>query len=247
MKVDRALFNRPDLPEQIRQNINEVLFYRYAWYAWRLCRAGYNEEIEANLRQSLARSDLSQDKTLSQWTRHFVHWSLRVGAGIEHYQAMLPHIRKVMKLTEKRWKELEQVATWWAAVWSRYLERQDMPDGQANSICQGVSRDEIIMLAQQCLLLTPHEKMNSAIELFLKDSQRKPKETAPRRTDVAGLYLSAFGSAMMGQRRRIAANSLLNALAHSTHPRAITVWAHFAKNSLLYAVDSWRNTPKARR
>jgi glycosyltransferase involved in cell wall biosynthesis len=245
-EVDRALFDRPELPEQIRQKKNEVLFYRYAWFAWRLCRAGYKEEVEANLRDSLAWSDLSPEKAFSQWAQHFVHCSLRVGGGIEEYQAMLPHIRNVMDFSEKRWQELKQVTTWWAAVWSRYVENQDLPDGNTSSMYRDLTRNETIALAQQCLLFTPNDEMNLAIDYFFKNSHGMTKENTPRRSDIAGLYLTAFGQAIMARRSRIATTALRNAFAHSGHPRALATWANFVKNSLLYALDSSRNTPKAR-
>ena len=237
-QVYGALFERPELPDRIRHKKDEVFYYRYAWFAWRLCRTGCREEVEAKLRRSLACSAHSPQKTVLQWARLFVKWSRDVGTSSEDLSALLPHMREVVPLDEEWWRDMVQVLPWWAAVWSHYLAGHEALLREAWAPHQRLSTSELLAMAQQSLLITPVEEMEWAIGRFLEDERSLPLEPALQAADVVSLYLTAFGQAAMAHRPRSAVRALSRALLHSGHPRAIGAWARFAANAFSYATSN---------
>jgi glycosyltransferase involved in cell wall biosynthesis len=230
-----TLFRRPELPERIQQRKDEVFYYRYAWSAWRLRQSDCGEEIEDYLSRSLACSGQSPQKTVIHWARLFENWSLEMGSGNGDLVALLPHVRAVIPLTEEQWQGMDRVLPWWIAVWSHYIS-----GGRGQSVSAWVARQqmstgELLEIAQKSLLMTPVGAMDLAIRRFVQETRSSSPQSALNTTDVASLYLTAFGQAALAHRPRAAVRALWHALCHSGHPRAIGAWMRFVARAFGYA------------
>jgi len=67
----KEFFNRPDLPESIRQLKNQERYLCFKWLAWRMYRDGHLTEMAQCLEKSLQYTPFSPTKTVLNWLETF--------------------------------------------------------------------------------------------------------------------------------------------------------------------------------
>jgi glycosyltransferase involved in cell wall biosynthesis len=67
----KEFFNRPDLPESIRQLKNQEHYLSFKWLAWRMYRDGHLAEMAQCLEKSLQYTPFSPTKTVLNWVESF--------------------------------------------------------------------------------------------------------------------------------------------------------------------------------
>jgi glycosyltransferase involved in cell wall biosynthesis len=70
-QVLERFFQRSDLPDQIREIEDEILFHSFVWMAWSLYENGHPREMAQILEDSLQHTWLSPTETILQWIESF--------------------------------------------------------------------------------------------------------------------------------------------------------------------------------
>ena len=78
-------FNRPDLPESIRQLKNQERYLCFKWLAWRMYRDGHLAEMAQCLEKSLQYTPFSPTKTVLNWVESFRRAAEEYGENFDAY------------------------------------------------------------------------------------------------------------------------------------------------------------------
>lgn len=109
-RVRREFLARPDIPEEILQKKDDLLYNTLIWSASRLFQAGYTDEIAPYLHQSRTFRDAPPVRMLTNWLAHMI---LNCGfteiEEMEQLYSLKPVFRTVLEVDEHRWKELERL------------------------------------------------------------------------------------------------------------------------------------------
>ncbi|MEG4488434.1 glycosyltransferase [Microcoleus sp. D2_18a_B4] len=81
----KEFFNRPDLPESIRQLKNQEHYLSFKWLAWRMYRDGHLAEMAQCLEKSLQYTPFSPTKTVLNWVETFRIASEEYGENFDAY------------------------------------------------------------------------------------------------------------------------------------------------------------------
>jgi glycosyltransferase involved in cell wall biosynthesis len=81
----KEFFNRPDLPESIRQLKNQEQYLSFKWLAWRMYRDGHLTEMAQCLEKSLQYTPFSPTKTVLNWVETFRIASEEYGENFDAY------------------------------------------------------------------------------------------------------------------------------------------------------------------
>ena len=81
----KEFFNRPDLPESIRQLRNQEHYLSFKWLAWRMYRDGHLAEMAQCLEKSLQYTPFSPTKTVLNWVETFRIASEEYGENFDAY------------------------------------------------------------------------------------------------------------------------------------------------------------------
>lgn len=81
----KEFFNRPDLPESIRQLKNQERYLCFKWLAWRMYRDGHLAEMAQCLEKSLQYTPFSPTKTVVSWLETFKIASEEYGENFDAY------------------------------------------------------------------------------------------------------------------------------------------------------------------
>ncbi|MEG4206887.1 glycosyltransferase [Microcoleus sp. Pol7_A1] len=81
----KEFFNRPDLPESIRQLKNQERYQCLKWLAWRMYRDGHLTEMAQCLEKSLQYTPFSPTKTVLNWLEGFQMASEEYGENFDAY------------------------------------------------------------------------------------------------------------------------------------------------------------------
>ncbi|MEG4168011.1 MULTISPECIES: glycosyltransferase [unclassified Microcoleus] len=81
----KEFFNRPDLPESIRQLKNQEHYLSFQWLAWRMYRDGHLAEMAQCLEKSLQYTPFSPTKTVLNWVDTFRRASEEYGENFDAY------------------------------------------------------------------------------------------------------------------------------------------------------------------
>ncbi|MEG4393917.1 glycosyltransferase [Microcoleus sp. BROC3] len=81
----KEFFNRPDLPESIRQLKNQERYLCFKWLAWRMYRDGHLAEMAQCLEKSLQYTPFSPTKTVLNWLETFRIASEEYGENFDAY------------------------------------------------------------------------------------------------------------------------------------------------------------------
>ena len=73
--VRRNFFERPDLPDHLRDVEQLSCYATLVWIAWRLCYTNRTREMVRYLKKSIEYSPFSVSKTLSAWVQTFVWYT----------------------------------------------------------------------------------------------------------------------------------------------------------------------------
>jgi glycosyltransferase involved in cell wall biosynthesis len=239
-RVFTRVFERPELPQHIRNMKDEAFYYLNARFAWNLYRMGAVDEVSLYLRRSMDLATGSPQQTVLEWCRMFVGWSRSVGVGMEDLEGLIPHIRSVGNLDDVWWRTFETALPWWVTIWLHYFTEEAPPPTQAWAAQVQRSTPEVLSLAQASLLLTPVEAMLRVIGRFWTDVRAQPLDPPFREPDLVALYLTAFGQAVMARRLQIARRALSQAMQHSRKPAALRAWRRFAAKAMRYAISDSR-------
>lgn len=89
-------FQRPELPESIRQLETKERYQRWIWLGWRMYRDGYPKLMVECLQKSLEYSDVSSVETLLHWTNAFKNISQEYGESLEiHHLIKTPEWQQI--------------------------------------------------------------------------------------------------------------------------------------------------------
>ena len=81
----KEFFNRPDLPDSIRQLKNQERYLCFKWLAWRMYRDGHLAEMAQCLEKSLQYTPFSPTKTVLNWLETFKIASEEYGENFDAY------------------------------------------------------------------------------------------------------------------------------------------------------------------
>ena len=81
----KEFFNRPDLPESIRQLKNQEHYLSFKWLAWRMYRDGHLAEMAQCLEKSLQYTPFSPTQTVLNWVESFRRASEEYGENFDAY------------------------------------------------------------------------------------------------------------------------------------------------------------------
>lgn len=81
----KEFFDRPNLPESIRQLKNQECYLRFKWIAWRMYRDGHLAEMAECLEKSLQYTPFSPTKTVLNWLESFQLASEEYGDRFDAY------------------------------------------------------------------------------------------------------------------------------------------------------------------
>ncbi|MBN1315743.1 MAG: glycosyltransferase family 2 protein [Anaerolineales bacterium] len=221
-------FARSDLDPSIRGIEHQARYYRDIWYAWRLFYTGYPNEVEPYLQRSFTYlPHAPTNATVIEWARMFAGWFQRSGNDPGRYRTMMPFVRQAISLDREKWPDLTD---------SLILPVNGSDDGQMFNLSSymGLAPHELISGAQADLVMIPVKSMVPAVEQFWRDVLARKMVPAGNRQDVLGLYLTAFGQAILAGRWDASWSALKRTLQYSISPRAAFVWFRFVRKAFDY-------------
>jgi glycosyltransferase involved in cell wall biosynthesis len=85
IKVKQNLFNRADLPENIRQLEKPAFYEALTWMAWQLYYSGHPAQMAEYLQQSLSYTPYSLSRTIVDWVKRLTEISQAYGCEIDGF------------------------------------------------------------------------------------------------------------------------------------------------------------------
>lgn len=112
-RVMTNFFARPELPIQIRQLENTILFNTFMWCVWHMYDTGYTTEIAPYLRQSRAYAPHSPMRTVRLWLERFAGTCAAKGYKLEELRILWPQFKAAIQVDESLWQQMELALNRW--------------------------------------------------------------------------------------------------------------------------------------
>jgi glycosyltransferase involved in cell wall biosynthesis len=236
--IERVLdkyFARTDVPDRLRRDERAMRFYNLVWSAWRISCDGRTEQVTPWLERSLARTPFSPDETVRAWLDLFVEHDALAGRTVLGPAVWLPAIRIASRSLPSAWTDNEALLVWWARVWSHYLEEDTAAATEGLAEYRDLPPRELLALARDSLVLSPKERRVDLVDRFWADVETVGSGARLQRGAVAGLYLTAFGQAVLGGDYGGAKTALRRVARSSLRRGAATAWGRFVRDACKYA------------
>lgn len=235
-------FARLDLPPHVKRLERSVRFHGLVWSAWRMSCTGQADQIAAWLERSLAYSPYSREESALEWVRQFASHDVRAGRVAEAGNTWLPAVRRATEATSARPGGSDALLVWWARVWSYCLDGDPREATDALAGYRGAAWAEVLALAQESVRLSPAERRIEAIARFWAEAGALGLVVAGRSRDAVGLYLTAFGQAVLAGEWELARQALGRAFGMGFDRRAAVAWVKFLRKAVAHAAGGLRGS-----
>jgi len=126
-------------------------------------------------------------------------------------------------------------------VWWYYLQGNNGRAAQNLKQNNGYTTKELIAMVQFYLIVSPIPATLTAVNQFWADALGQGVIDQSDKQQVAVLYLTLFGQALLAKRGHVALKALASALRYGYHPRTWSAWGQFLKAGLAYfSHKPWR-------
>lgn len=178
-------FARPDLPRRIRRLEVRIRYDVMVWMAWRLYRAGWNNESSSLLQLAMAISPFSPELTVHNWIEQFCRHAAEDGKEIDS-EGLIFFIKNAVISEEIDVGTAELIARWRLDVWREYVQ---LPAANKVGSSQGIGCPILFRMVFDTLLMSrsiPSTELPSRIWL---DAVETGSVSSSKKSEIAAFYL----------------------------------------------------------